>query len=523
MVETLTGTNRSKGMPYRAVLETDTRPVPEALRRESPIGEAPVEIEVSRYYSRDFHELEVQRLWRRVWQLACHEDDIPNVGDAIPYEIASLSFIVVRTGSDAFAAYPNACRHRGRRLLDCQKHGLGLFRCPFHGWSWKLDGTLAEVPCHWDFPEVTAESHSLPKVQVGRWGGFVFINPDTAAPPLHEFLGPIDDHWRTLPFERRYKAVHIAKRLPCNWKIAQEAFMESYHVVATHPTLLTTMGDANSQYDAFGMLSRAISPHGLPSPHLDTEHAGETWENATPYTRFRHPISGDTYERLGEDRIRLTKRDGRSGIFTSRAEPVEGELKVADLHVCNWFGGRLTPAMEAETQPIGSAPVTEARAAAASGRREALRPVLGDEADAICDAELIDSIYYSIFPNISPWGCFNPIFYRFRPDGDNPEQCIHEVMFMMPVPKGQPRPAPAPIHWLSIEDDYLEAPELGPLAKVFNQDDLNLRQVQAGLRSIPGGKITLARYQETKIRHFHATLNRFMDIAGPSPQAFEPR
>src|SRR3546814_5449241 len=76
-------------------------------------------------------------------------------------------------------------------LLDCPKKGLTNFRCPFHGWSWKLDGTLKEVPCHWDFPNVTEETHSLPKVKTGRWGGFVFINPDPDAQPLKEFLGDI--------------------------------------------------------------------------------------------------------------------------------------------------------------------------------------------------------------------------------------------------------------------------------------------------------------------------------------------
>src|SRR3546814_18822562 len=101
-----------------------------------------------------------------------------------------------------FSAYPNACRHRGRRLLDCPKKGLTNFRCPFHGWSWKLDGTLKEVPCHWDFPNVTEETHSLPKVKTGRWGGFVFINPDPAAQPLKEFLGDIDEHWTTLQLGR---------------------------------------------------------------------------------------------------------------------------------------------------------------------------------------------------------------------------------------------------------------------------------------------------------------------------------
>lgn len=514
MVEILTGTNRSKGPNYRSILATDTKAVPASFFETAPEEEGPVEIDVSRYYSPDFHQLEVERLWTKVWQLACHEDEIPNVGDALNYEIASLSFVVVRTGKDEFAAFPNACRHRGRRLLDCPKKGLAVIRCPFHGWSWKLDGQLAEVPCHWDFPDVTPETHSLPPVKVGRWGGFIFINPDNTAGPLEEFLGDIDHHWETLPFERRHKAVHVAKILPCNWKIAQEAFMESYHVVATHPTLLTVMGDANSQYDSFGNLSRAISPQGLPSPHIEAELAGETWEQATPYTRFRHPITGDTFERLGEDRIRLTKADGRTGIFNSRAEHLDGELLTADLHVCNWFGGRLTAAMEAEEHLVGPLPMAEARTVRAAMRREALRPLMGEEIDQVCDAELVDSIYYSIFPNISPWGCYNPIFYRFRPDGDNPEQCIHEIMFMMPVPKGQPRPQPAAIHWLGIDDDFIEAPELGMLAKVFNQDQLNLRQIQKGLRSIPRGKATLARYQETKIRHFHSTLDKWLGLNG---------
>lgn len=512
MVETVTGTNRSKGLAYREILKTDSRRVPDHLKLDSPLSKGPLSVDVSRYYSREFHDLEVEKLWRKVWQLACHQDDIPEVGDALVYEIASLSFIVVRTGEEEFAAYPNACRHRGRRLLDCAKKGLIGFRCPFHGWSYKLDGTLREVPCHWDFPSVTQETHSLPPVKVGRWGGFVFINPDPEAGPLDTFLGDIDGHWARLPFERRYKAVHVAKRLPCNWKIAQEAFMESYHVVATHPTLLSDMGDANSQYDDFGTLSRAISPQGVPSPHVDTEFAGEAFDDTTPFTVYRHPITGDTYRRLEHDRIELTKKDGRSGIFNSRAEHLDGEIRNADPHICNWFAGRLTPEMEAEHHAFGAMPIAEARAQRASLRREQLRPVLGAEIDEVSDAELVDSIYYSIFPNISPWGCFNPIFYRFRPDGDNPEQCIHEVMFMLPVPKGQARPPAAAVRWLELDDDYLEAPELGRLAKVFNQDHLNLRGIQAGLRSVPGGRTTLAQYQESKIRHFNGHLDEWMGL-----------
>jgi phenylpropionate dioxygenase-like ring-hydroxylating dioxygenase large terminal subunit len=512
MVETLTGTNRSKGLSYQELLKTDSKIVPASLKKQATLDHAPLSIGVERYFAREFHDLEVEKLWARVWQLACHEDDIPLVGDALNYDIASLSYIIVRTGEDEFSAYPNACRHRGRRLIECRKRGLGVLRCPFHGWSWNLDGKLKEVPCQWDFPGVSEASHSLPKVKTGRWGGFVFINPDRDAQPLEEFLGDIDEHWTTLPFERRYKAVHVAKKLPCNWKIAQEAFMESYHVIATHPTLLMEMGDANSQYDSFGTLSRAISPQGIASPHVDSELAGEPHNDTAPFTAFRHPITGDHYERLEEDRIRLTKKDGRNGIFNAKAEPLEGELANADLHICNWFGGKLTPEMEADKHAFGALPVAEARAIRAATRREQLRPLIGDEIDNACDSELVDSIYYSIFPNISPWGCFNPIFYRFRPDGNNPEQCIHEVMFMLPVPEGQGRPPAAQIRWLGLDDDYMEAPELGRLAKVFNQDQLNLRAVQQGLRSVPEGRVTFAEYQETKIRHFHASLNDWLGL-----------
>ena len=74
-----------------------------------------------------------------------------------------------------------------------------------------------------------------------------------------EYLGNLDDHFTLLPFEKRYKAAHVAKILRCNWKIAQEAFMEAYHTVATHPTILDVLGDANTKYDVFGNYSRASS------------------------------------------------------------------------------------------------------------------------------------------------------------------------------------------------------------------------------------------------------------------------
>ena len=95
---------------------------------------------------------------------------------------------------------------------------------------------------------------SLPEVRVGTWGGFVFINMDPDAEPLESFLGDLPEHFAKWPLEQRYKAVHVAKVFPTNWKVVQEAFMEAFHVVATHPQLLAGIGDANSQYDWNGQL-----------------------------------------------------------------------------------------------------------------------------------------------------------------------------------------------------------------------------------------------------------------------------
>ena len=508
MVETVTGTDRSAGISYNEVLDTDSHPVPDILRVDSPLPPGPTLVDAAVYHSREVFEREKERLWKRVWQMACHEDDIPNVGDALVYDIADLSYIIVRSSEDEFHAFPNACLHRGRQLLHQDEEQLYNLRCPFHGWSWSLQGKLQEVPCQWDFPSVSEETHSLKSLPVGRWGGFVFINPDPDCEPLDAFLGDLDAHYPHVPMDRRYKAVHVAKRLACNWKAAHEAFAEAYHSVATHPTLLSTLGCANSKYDVFGNFSRALSAHMVGSPHVPPHLADAPYMEATPFTRQRHELTGNIYERVEEGRVQITTPDGRTGYFDDRGNFLDGDQFHADIHLCNWVGGKLAPGMEDLPADVPTGGFAEKRANAAAARREELRKSLGDMVDSVSDAELLDPIYYSVFPNISPWGSFNPIFYRFRPYGDNPEECIHECLFMLPVPEGEPRPPAAKMQWLDLEDDYIEAPELGALAKVFNQDTLNLPYVQKGLHNLD--EVIFANYGEMKPRHFHKLYAEWM-------------
>ncbi len=519
MTETLTGTDRSAGVSYEELLDDDTRPVPEHLRAASPMPPGDMRVPTSVYFSQAFHELEVERLWKRVWQLACHEDELPNVGDYVVYDIAHLSFLLVRTGDgpDDIAAYRNACLHRGRKLRECDGKGAKVLRCPFHGWSWKLDGSLNEIPCQWDFPSVEPAGYGLPVAKVARWGGFVFINPDLDAEPFADFLGDFPDVMQTLPMERRFKAVHVAKLMRVNWKACQEAFMEAYHVVATHPTLMESLGDANSRYDVYENYSRAISPNSTRSPHLAGKPPYEPLPDGKQFCRYRHPMSGFVYERAAENVVHVIDLDGNVSVFDAGATWVEGPITQADPHLCLWVGGPQVPGFEDAPLSIQQpADGTPWRAYSAEVRRQELRRTLGAQLayvdpDDICDAELVDAIYYSVFPNWHPWGCFNAINYRFRPNGDDPNSCIFEVMLFAASPTDE-RPPPAKVQWLDLDDDWTQATSLGPLAKIFQQDSLNLPWVQRGARNLASGEIVLANYNESKLRHFHGLLQRWLDV-----------
>src|SRR5690606_32117327 len=145
--------------------------------------------------------------------------------------------------------------------------------------------------------------------------------------------------------------------------------------------------------------------------------------------------------------------------------------------------------------------------------RKAFGAMGNEDLSPMTDAEMLDAIVYNVFPNFAPWGGFNPnIIYRFRPNGDDPNSCIMEVMILLPFDKSGPRPAPVEVNWLEPEDSWTKAPELGALGEVFDQDMGNLPYVQRGLRALAAenGKVTFARYQESRIRHFHGLMQAYL-------------
>ncbi|MGH8976901.1 MAG: aromatic ring-hydroxylating oxygenase subunit alpha, partial [Acidimicrobiia bacterium] len=192
-----------------------------------------------RYFDPDFYAMEAALLWPRVWQMACRLEEIPEPRDFVEYEILDQSVIVVRTDDMQVRAFQNACRHRGVRIVEGRGTCDNGFTCPFHGWCYGLDGKNTAVTRARTFAEhnLDPDDINLVPVQCEVWGGCAWINLDDGAPPLRQCIEPyatIMDAWKVESLRTEW---WYACRLPVNWKLAQEAFMEQYHVVETHPQL----------------------------------------------------------------------------------------------------------------------------------------------------------------------------------------------------------------------------------------------------------------------------------------------
>lgn len=201
--------------------------------------ELPDRVPKERYFDPDFFELEVEMLWPRVWQMACRLEEIPNPRDFVEYEFLDQSVVVVRTDDMNVRAFQNACRHRGVQFAKGRGTCDDGFTCPFHGWRYALDGSNASIPRRKSFAahNVQPGDIDLVSVRCEVWGGCAWINVDGDAPALRECMEPaatILDAWKVESLRTEW---WYACRLPVNWKLAIEAFVEAYHVVQTHPQL----------------------------------------------------------------------------------------------------------------------------------------------------------------------------------------------------------------------------------------------------------------------------------------------
>jgi phenylpropionate dioxygenase-like ring-hydroxylating dioxygenase large terminal subunit len=471
MTEIRAGEARSTGPSYQELVAVDSGEVPVALRSTSYRYQGSADVPKSRYTSAAFAELEFEYMWRRTWQMACHVDDLPKPGSHVVYDVGGESLIVTRGSDGQIRAFHNACLHRGTKLRTDDGR-VGSFRCPFHAWTWDIDGNLTHLPCEWDFPHVADDParRNLPEAKVAEWQGFVMVNLDPAAEPFETYAPTLVEHFAEFGFDRRYKAFHAVKEVPANWKVVMEAFAEAYHVIATHPQILEFSADANSEYSIWPddpHVTRFVNAFAEQSPHIEPLTPQQV---ANAYLAFSARSSGATAPDLGAD---------------GRPRQVVAEL----------FRSRLSQ-------------------------------VYGADLSAASDTELLDAILYNMFPAFAPWaGIGQPLVYRWRP-GPTPDTCYMDVIRMAPVPDDGPRPDPAPCTRLTLEQSWHEAPGMGGLAAVFEQDMANLPRVQAGLKSSGKSTISFGNYQEARLRLFHRLIDRYildgLEADGRSRREVEP-
>jgi phenylpropionate dioxygenase-like ring-hydroxylating dioxygenase large terminal subunit len=439
----------------REYLDTDRGTPPKFLYEDSTHDLGNAAIPVERYVSPKWHQREVEKLWLQTWQMACRENDLPNVGDQLAYDIVGQSAIVVRSSENEIKAFYNSCRHRGNRLLEGAARSKTI-SCSMHSWTWNLDGTINRIPCRWDFPNVSDERAALVPLRAECWNGMVFVNFDANAAPLADFLTPqIRSQWERWPQGRCWKSGHVAKVVPCNWKAAIEAFLESYHVFRVHPQITPHTGDCNSKYDFYGPHGRMIVPIGVASPHM-----GGLEEQAV-------------------------------------VEAMMGDL------FSNFFGA------DAHKHTIPKIGPGETSRTVLSDYLRGMHQARGLDLSKASDSEILDAVEYFVYPNLILWGGYSlPLYYRVRPNGQDHNSCIWELMVVVPMPEGVPLPPDAPLRMTPSDEPWAAAAELGGLGPLVDQDMVNLAKLQRGLQSRACSELVFSNYQERNLRNFHQHLEK---------------
>ena len=452
------GVGTPEGPVTRELLAKDSHPLSFAIASKGNYMPEPKPIEFSRYISREFAAKERDHIWRKSWQFVCRDEEVPKIGDRYTYDCGTDSYFVVRSAENEFKAFYNFCRHRGNRLSFENSRGSSI-RCRFHGWEWNLDGTLKHLPHDWDFPHVDQAQYGLIECKLGVWGGFIFINPDPDCGPLEKALGVLPKHFVHYQPEQRFVALHAKKLVKANWKLVAEAFFESYHAPIAHPQTVPFAADCQVQYDIWddgdSHISRLLAPTGIPSgTALPTATAEEAVMIVASF------LVGDQSEEERKAAMKELKGKGRAGL--------------------------------------------------AAMRREQMKKQYGREFN-LSDVEMIDSIQYFMFPNFFPWmGEFLPLVYQFLPYGDDPEVCEAHTRLLVPVPAAG-RPPAAKAQEIGFDETFEALKVWADIGIVFDQDYINLPDIQRGLRAAAGSGhayATMARYQESRIFHFHEVIDR---------------
>lgn len=425
-------------------------------------------VPTDRYYSREFARLERDRLWLRTWQVVGRCDDIPAPGDWFEYRLFDQSWILVRGREGQIRGFVNACRHRGNAF--CQGKGRAArFTCPYHNWSYGLDGKLLAV-ARPDF-EGTLEEFvgnkdelGLIEVPVDTFAGFVFLNPDRDAKPLREMLGEAVELLAPYRIDEMIPhGFNVREAIDCNWKVIMDAFQEGYHIQGVHPELVAAMDEAQERYRFCGDHSVATAPFGssnLAESSVDEQVAAIRSLPAT------FPAVADSLPRFDALLAAFRGADGNL--------PGSGDVPVRAL---------LQQAMRESWTAKGL------------------------DVSRLTDSQLSDNHFWILFPNffLTIHAGEGTLIMAFPHEDGDPNRCYWHVQNLQWFPPEQRAERRTPLTSVPEGEHY-------PYFLALEQDYDQMQRQQRGLRNTTQAFQSLTR-QEVRLAHYHAAISSWVEPA----------
>lgn len=418
---------------------------------------------------------ERERLWPRVWQMACRDEDLPAPGDFVVYDILDDSILIVRTGPgpDDLSAVYNVCQHRGRRLYEGPRGRTGRnLYCPYHGWQYGLDGELTHVHFESDWQGCGGfdrQALSLPRVKVGRWGGWIWVNQDEAAEPLAQWLGDVPRLLDPFAPEAMRAAWWKTVVAPANWKVVVEAFIEGYHSGATHTSGIN--------YREARMPGTAVGHHsvffGELGPFTDYRDAEGHWVRPRTMQENLWANFAHLHRAVGA----MILEPGMAAAERMRSLPDDTPLDVVLTRLFEFHRE------EFERRGIPWPPQLTVETWAAAG------------------------MDWHIFPNSIVLPTVDgAMWYRMRPHPASRDRCIFDIWSFGRFPPGREP---------EVRQELFDGFEAFRGQCEFLEEDFpNIEAVNRGLKSRGFAGAFVNPVQEATVGHFHTVLRRFLGVGG---------
>jgi Rieske 2Fe-2S family protein len=189
------------------------------------------------FVSPEIFAREQEKIFSRQWVLVGHQSQIAEAGDYFIAEIAGESLIIVRDKRDAIHGFYNVCRHRGSRLIENRNGQCAAIQCPYHAWTYALDGRLIGAPHMDETPGFNKADYSLRETRLGLWEGFIFANLADAPVPLDKWFAPLAGKFARWNLAEMRSPKRIDYNVRANWKLIFENYSECYHCLGVHPEL----------------------------------------------------------------------------------------------------------------------------------------------------------------------------------------------------------------------------------------------------------------------------------------------